>query len=276
MKITLIKPSCSQLQDHIECFYILERSPQDKPVSYLTFPSTFNIVVISRHTRTTESKQHLIIQHDPHTPLEAKLVANFNKPVLVQYQGAVTEITIYFKPIGLNAFIDEPLSTYQHGDYCDFKPFPDYEEVMQDVLEINNHSDKIKALEEYWLSKLKTFEHPFLHQMLRSMTDATISTLAAMFRVSRVTITKEFRKYLGFTPGHFKKIMRLRHSINEQKKQPGNRLTDISYALDYFDQSHMIRDFRTLTGMPPKKFFNDIAHIDPEYISWKFLSHSGR
>lgn len=176
MQVSLLKPGSSELHRYIECFYILKRSAQEEPINYLTFPSVFSIVVISQHTRTAHHKQQLTITYDPETPLETKLVANFNKPVLVRYEGAANEITIYFKPLGLNAFLDEPLSTFQKEDYTDFKPF--------------------------------------------------------------------------------------------------NRLSDLTYALDYFDQSHMTREFRALTGMPPKKFFQDIAHIDPEYISWMFLPHT--
>ncbi|SEL99845.1 Helix-turn-helix domain-containing protein [Chitinophaga rupis] len=276
MQVSLLKPGSSELQKYIECFYILKRSAQEEPINYLTFPSVFSIVVISQHTRTVHHKQQLTITYDPETPLETKLVANFNKPVLVRYVGAANEITAYFKPLGLNAFLDEPLSTFQKEDYTDFKPFPDYERSMQRILSITEQADKIKALESYWLGKLKRFEHPFLPQLVHAFSEAgemaSVTAQAIVLGVSRVTVTNEFRKHLGLTPGHFKKIIRLRKSISEQKKQPGNRLSDLTYALDYFDQSHMTREFRALTGMPPKKFFRDIAHIDPEYISWMFLS----
>lgn len=275
MQVVTFKPVSSELRRYIECFYILQRSAKDPPVSYVTFPSIFTIVVVSQNTKTLIRKKQLIIQHDPGIQMESKLVANFNKPVLVRYQGAINEITIYFKPLGINAFLNAPLNNFQKGDYSDFQPFADYEKPMLDALSIKKHIHKINAVEQYWLTKLKKFEHPFLPQMLDAFAktggETSVTGWASILKISRVTITKEFRKYLGLTPGHYKKILRLRQSISKQKREQTNRLSDLTYALDYFDQSHMIRDFKALTGMPPKKFFNEIAHIDTEFISWKFI-----
>ena len=34
-------------------------------------------------------------------------------------------------------------------------------------------------------------------------------------------------------------------------------LTELAYDNGYFDQSHFIHDFRSMTGLTPKQFFNE-------------------
>ena len=34
-------------------------------------------------------------------------------------------------------------------------------------------------------------------------------------------------------------------------------LTELAYDCGYYDQSHMINDFKLLTGMSPRQYFSD-------------------
>jgi AraC-like DNA-binding protein len=45
-------------------------------------------------------------------------------------------------------------------------------------------------------------------------------------------------------------------------------LTTLAYAVDFFDQSHMIRDFKAMTGFMPKEFFRNVTGRDGGSVAW--------
>ncbi len=272
MNIKVYRPKNSLLKKHIECFYILEQTSEEKPVAYFTFPSIYTIITMSEHTKTLDTGDKIITKYCPSNAIETNLVCNFNEPVLVQYEGKINEITTYFKPLGINAFIDNDLRHYSEGTFPDFNPYDDYKTSMRSILSIKNPDERIEQLESYWISKLRPFEDHLLENVLAEMMDAgnlnqSMTNLSHKTGRSRTTINKHFDKHICKTPSQFKKIIRFRTAIqNHLENEPG-----LSYNLDYFDQSHMIRDFKKLTGFTPKAFFSKIATLENGQIKWLFV-----
>ena len=277
MTIKLYKPTNPLLKKYIECIYILKQTPEEKPAKYLTFPSLFTIVTISEKTKTVEKGNNLTIKYFPTRPIETSLVCNFSKPVCIEYKGEINEITIYFKPLGINIFLDNELKSYSKGKFPDFNPFEDYKSNMIKILSIQSDEEKIEALEVYWLSKLKKFQEPLLEEIISEMMNInnshlSITELSIKTGKSRTTINKHFDKHICKTPLQFKKILRFRTAMMDFQKMSGNRkLTNITYNLDYFDQSHMIKDFKTLTGFTPRNFFSKVKGLENGEIKWIFL-----
>jgi AraC-like DNA-binding protein len=69
--------------------------------------------------------------------------------------------------------------------------------------------------------------------------------------------------YLTFPSNH--SIVRHMQSSIEKTK-----MTELSYIIDFFDQSHMITTFKSLTGYTPKIFFKNLVTIDQGKIHWIF------
>lgn len=274
MTIKVYKPTNPLLRKHIECFYILEQTSEEKPATYFTFPSIYTIVSISEQSQTLETENKIIIKQCESNAIETNLVSDFNEPVLIEYEGKINEITTYFKPLGLNSFIGNDLREYSEGTFPDFNPHDDYKDSMASILSVEDPDERIGKLEDYWISKWRPFEDPLLESVLTEMTDPdnldlSMTKLAHKTGRSRTTINKHFDRHLCKTPSQLKKIIRFRATIQshlENKKE-----VDLSYNLDYFDQSHMIRDFRKLTGFTPKAFFSKIETLENGQIKWIFV-----
>lgn len=131
-------------------------------------------------------------------------------------------------------------------------------------------------IENYWLSKLVGFKHSFLIDVVTKLNDIendySIADLANKYGTSRQNLTKHFEANLCKSPSDFKKVKRFREALknNISKKSKGN-LTALSYDLLFYDQSHLIKDFKSLTGLTPKKFFKIISSQEDGEINWLFL-----
>ena len=277
MKIKVSSPTNPLLKKYIESIYILTHTSEEKPVKYITFPSIFTIVSSSEKSRAMTKDNQLTIRECDDNEVETNLVSDFNKPVFVQYEGKINEITIYFKPLAINAFLEQDLSHYNSSSFSEFSPFENYRKVMIDILSLQNDTEKIEAVERYWLSKLRGFQHNFLETVLSEMmgddNDAlTITELCKKNHISRTTLNKHFDRHICKTPSQFKKILIFRNAVNKYASNTTrNNLTDIAYGVDYFDQSHMIREFKSVTGFSPKVFFEKTTALEKKQIYWLFL-----
>lgn len=274
MQIETFKPQNKELQKYIESFYILEHSRNEDKISYLTFPSIFSIITVVLNAENSISSKNVITKFSASKPIETSLVCRFNKPICFQYEGDIKEICIYFKPLGLNAFLAKSLETYSSSYFDSFVPFSDYEKSMNTTLNIENKALLAKNLETYWTKKIIGFEHPFLENALHLIQEnhnIKTTDLADKCNVSQKTLIAHFKKHLCKTPSEYKKILRFRNALSVKHQSNKNtKLTELTYIINFFDQSHMISDFKSLTGLSPKNFFKNLKTIEDSSIHWIF------
>jgi AraC-like DNA-binding protein len=277
MEIKLFKPRNLRLQQYIECFYTLTRTEEDEPFSYLTFPNNFTIHTIDSNSATIIEKNNITATANvPLNGLDSFLAPHANQPLLNSYErGKSNEITIYFKPLGINAFLENPLSFYYQSQNF-FTPFSDYQTRMIEILVATDDDVKIGKLENYWLSKLKTFEHPFLYKFIAELADEdnslSILELAKQSKISRTTLNKQFNLHICKTPSEFRKVNRFRNALKHFRLEYDKKnLTSLTYQAKYFDQSHMIKDFNALTNYSPKTFFAKLSSLRNGQINWLFI-----
>ena len=279
MNIKLYRPQNLILQNFIEYFYILTKSADEETIAYLTFPNIYSMVSINRNAMIKTKGNTVTVDYNADNILVSGLAVRYLHPLLIEYSGAAKEITICFKPLGLNAFLDHPISYYAKNNTLDnnFQPFTDFQQEMRSVMQTEADEKKIAAMEAYWISKLKGVSHPFLYQALNDMLlpndkEMTIAEIARKHKISQKTLIKHFEQHLGKTPSDFRKIVRFRNALKQKAgENKKDNLTDITYFSHYFDQSHMIKDFKVLTGYTPKEFFKKLSSSFEGKINWIFL-----
>ncbi|HEX9565822.1 MAG TPA: AraC family transcriptional regulator [Gemmatimonadaceae bacterium] len=86
----------------------------------------------------------------------------------------------------------------------------------------------------------------------RSRDGLTIQDLAAEVGVHRVTLAREFRRYLGITPGAYLRHVRLGHALRALAHE-NNTPTEAACRAGFYDQSHLNRWMRRETGSTPAR-----------------------
>lgn len=275
MELLFFKPQSKLLNQYIEYFYILKKSEQSDKTCYYTFPQVNSIVSINHNPKFTFEENKLTVGRNRRIPILSTLICNYNKPIEVHIPGYINEITISFKPLGLNAFLAQNLNTYLGNSFSYFDPYPDFKSEMTRIMSLDTADNKIKHLEEYLLSKHVGFTHPFLHQVMADMLhlnrNYTVKEIANKYKISRKTLYKHFEIHVGKNPTEMRKVIRFRQVIQEQiKHKRKNKFCDITYKLDFFDQSHLIKDFKSITGFTPKDFFNKMSPMNEGCVNWLF------
>lgn len=65
---------------------------------------------------------------------------------------------------------------------------------------------------------------------------------------SERSLQRLFQRYVGLSPKAVLRRFRLAEAAETLASHPGQRLTDLAYALGYFDQAHFCRDFKAVVG----------------------------
>jgi AraC-like DNA-binding protein len=173
---------------------------------------------------------------------------------------------ILFQPGGMNRLLGMPMSlfanTYEETTAVlgnDVKQLREQIYNAQNLAEMARFSDEF-LLRQLTKTKLQllpidyTIKHPYFH--LRS-----IDQLAADACLSTRQFERKFLERIGVSPKIYQRLIRFNHAIKLKNTYPSRKWIDITYACGYFDQMHLLRDFKQFTGTVPSHFDFDHAII---------------
>lgn len=66
---------------------------------------------------------------------------------------------------------------------------------------------------------------------------------------------RKFKEQVGISPKLYTKNFRFNESLKQKIMHPEQSWTSIAYKCGYFDQMHLIKDFKAFTGFTPSDFF---------------------
>ncbi|WP_171047883.1 helix-turn-helix domain-containing protein [Pedobacter xixiisoli] len=256
------------MKKYIEGYYFIASSEEPTSLHYWTFPNNFFIVSVNANADIQVEENKIVVKESEHENLVANYVSRYTNPIEVNCEGAINEITIYFKPLGIHHFManaDELI--LQKSALC-FNPFPDFKETMAAVLKQKDRMLQRDMLEQYWLSKLRTVELSLLEKVIIDIeADLRIDGIAKKHNFSRQYLNKLFTQGVGKSPTEYRKIHRFRNAIAKRKET--DSLTELSYESLFYDQSHLIKDFKQLAKVSPNAFFKKVD-TNKGYI-WLFI-----
>jgi AraC-like DNA-binding protein len=65
----------------------------------------------------------------------------------------------------------------------------------------------------------------------------------------------------GLTPKRLARILRFRHAMAHARPERPGGWADIALECGYYDQAHLINDFREFSGLPPAEFAADLTAV---------------
>jgi AraC-like DNA-binding protein len=182
----------------------------------------------------------------------------------LRIKGRLSLFCINFFPHGLAMFLELPLDElFEHSVPLRFLVKDRVNKLEDELSGAETDPERKKIAEDFLISCLLSSEtkHNYdrirhtINQINLSRGRVDIAKLASDTFLSRKQFERTFTDIIGTTPKQFLKVVRFQNAIFEKSKQADLSLTELSYTCGYFDQSHMISDFRKLSGKTPGQFF---------------------
>ena len=96
---------------------------------------------------------------------------------------------------------------------------------------------------------------------------ASVRSVSERLDVSPRQIARMFQRHVGMTPKRFARIRRLQRVLRSAHADPGQDWVVLAAEHGYADQSHLIRDFRDLTGLTPSAY-RRLATVEHNHVAF--------
>ena len=256
MKLVFYYPKDKTLKEYIQGYYFMSEGEKADSFRYYTFPNNYNIISVNQNAKVEFEGNKFIVSPTSDKNIIADLVNTYSKPIEVIYKQPTNEITIYFKPMGILHFLNNS-EIFNQQIFENFDPFTDFKVEMESIFDLPNRETQIEHLENYWLSKFQKRDLSLMEKIVSDIEEnMKVQEIAEKYNLTRQYVNKLFLKFTGKPASQYRKIHRFRNAISRYKKS--KNLTVLSYDSFFFDQSHFIKDFKTLTDINPISFFKTI------------------
>jgi AraC-like DNA-binding protein len=192
-------------------------------------------------------------------PRHAIVVGAMTRPIVVPPADGAGMIGVRFRPGMATAFLRIPAAALTDDRAPLEAVWPDGEEVADHVGSALGTDRAIARLAETLSSRLSciaTVPPDLLAAVERIIARGgrtDVSRLAASLGVTRQHLARRFAAHVGVPPKTFCRVVRLWKVL---RSTTGGRVNWAGLAADlgYSDQSHLVADFRSLTGLTPSRW----------------------
>lgn len=91
------------------------------------------------------------------------------------------------------------------------------------------------------------------------LTSAGVGAVAADLGVSERHLRRVFRETVGVSPKAFARLARFHRALRAAREDPRAGWASIAADAGYYDQAHLIADFRAITGATPRAFLGELS-----------------
>jgi AraC-like DNA-binding protein len=107
---------------------------------------------------------------------------------------------------------------------------------------------------------------PLVHRAVTALSEASgrparIQRLARALGTTTRTLERRVRDATGLSPGLLLAISRFRRAFRALGRAPAGSWARVAVDSGYYDQAHLIREFRRFAGAPPGRFFQVDAEL---------------
>ncbi len=238
--------SASVLAPYVKHYWIL-KTACDSAALARTVPTGMMSLIFHRGNRL------LSVQENELHP-RAFLSGQEKKFADLKYDGQVNMISIVFHPAGVRAFFSLPINRISGlrltaGDMED----KELRKLENSLISTENDGLCVLLIEQFLLKRLTRLAQYNLKRIETSIRlinsgQTDIARLADAACLGTKQFNRIFSEHIGANPKEFSRTIRFQRALHILGNNPQISLTALACECGYFDQSHMIKEFKIFSG----------------------------
>jgi AraC-like DNA-binding protein len=185
------------------------------------------------------------------TDRDSAVVGTMTRPLILPPSGPYTMVGVRFNPGRAAAFLRVPLAEITDAQI----PLDAIWKGWSDS--VIERPDFIAILETELLRRLDPDRDrrvdAAIARIVQESGNVRIDPLAREIGISRQHLARQFLHHVGVSPKTFARVIRFR-KLTESLNARTEGWADVALEHGYYDQSHLIADFRELAGTTPDAF----------------------
>jgi len=196
-----------------------------------------------------------------------------------QASGVVKCLCVLFRSYGVfNIFGYPQIEIRDKAVDLDLLCGSDGKDIIEQIILAKDDMARIIFMDKFLLRQYKKTEkkkaennavREHLNLIMREKGCIKIKDICTKFDLNIKTLERNFKEKIGLTPKEFSRIIRLNHLYKLINTKNEIDWLDMVYECNYYDQAHLINEFKEFTKMPPDEFLkninNHMIHVNRIY-----------
>ena len=273
---TTVKPADKVVAKHIAYYYFHSSDDEAFDSKFTFYPNYMHAITIYKNSDVRFTENASIVRPSAQEGIGCYYSINTNQSFSVDIEGRFTKIGIVFTPLGLNHFLNKPLSEAFEPSFGPFdyfgKPLLD---VVGQITKLGDARAGAALLDGFFSEAYCGFEEAAVkravQEILNSNGTIKVEELSDAIGVNRKMLLRLFRKHLCCSVEEYKKMVMFRNALNyAQQAGEDATLTDVALFNYYYDQAHYIKHFKSVTMQSPKILLSKLTNLGNESLYWNF------
>ena len=184
-------------------------------------------------------------------------------------EGTVESLTVMFQPFGLYELFGVPTNLLtEHAVEAHSLLGRSISQLYATLGEARTFPTRVRLLEEFLLRRLSSNSRTQDSHWARSLALVaqdrgahTVRELAASLNITPRQLERRSLDFSGMTPQTMARVARFVHALRLKRAPNHGRSvnwTEIAHSSGYYDQMHLIREFRLMGGATPTVLINQL------------------
>ncbi|MCF0054367.1 helix-turn-helix domain-containing protein [Dyadobacter sp. CY356] len=187
--------------------------------------------------------------------------------------GNIKLLIVVFHPFGISTLLKIPAVELKNM-ILDLETFytSETQNLAEQIFNLSNIFFKIQLVENFLITKLSENDRnnqlPFqaislIHQYHGNL---SVMQLTDTLQVSERKLQRTFEEHVGLTPKRYSGMIRVQYFLKLLRKNSEIPKTGLVYDAGFFDQAHLIREMRNISGITPGQYLDQ-----PNLLAANFL-----
>lgn len=189
----------------------------------------------------------------------AKVYGSVKHRKMIELLGNNKYFGIRFMPGAARGFLNYSINEFTDNEILLTDVLSKHRSIVEKISNAKSYLDRICIFKEYLKNFLTISYKPSeiilysLDKITQSKGIININDLSKELGYSTRYIRKNFQTDVGISPKLLSQIIRFQHSLNLILTNTEHNIMDIVFECGYYDQAHLINEFKKFTNYTPNK-----------------------
>jgi len=258
-----------RLSPFISFFYLIEVSPQRLPLVFDYLPNgTSSMVFVCKGKFSLYNNRH-----EGETLPASYVFGCQPESFYFSVNEPLTLFGIDFTPYGLHLITGMSVKDLT-GSFCalDVLFGREGKELTNQIMKAKDICEKVTLIESFLIKLFITRYKPLpviinavdlvknIHGRIR------MSSLSASLETGERQLERIFNRAVGLSPKLFAQITRFNYIFKLLKDCPNVDFQDIAFICGYYDQNHLIKEFKQFAGVTPSEYLKNNHELANHFL----------